>query len=107
MAAIQTHCRYELFHTYWDILLDHHFVHAYHHSIVLKCADGVLRRIFLHIFIYSADYPKKILIATIKDIGTCPCPHCLTPKNMFPLLSLLKDMKSCVTNIQIYILMRC
>ncbi|KAG2057222.1 hypothetical protein BDR06DRAFT_969433 [Suillus hirtellus] len=56
------------------LTINHHFVHAYYHGIVLKCAD--------------ADYPEKVLIATIKDIGAC----------------LLKDMKSHVTNIQIYIL---
>ncbi|KAG1779369.1 hypothetical protein EV702DRAFT_1214493 [Suillus placidus] len=104
MAALQTHCRRELFHACWDTLLDQDFVHAYRHGIVLKCADGVLRRIFPRIFTYSADYPEKVLIATIKDMGSCPCPRCLTPKNMFSSLGLLKDMKSRVTNIRIYVL---
>jgi hypothetical protein len=63
MAALQTHCRRELFHACWDILLDQHFVRAYRHSIVLKCADGVLRRIFPRIFTYSADYPEKWVLS--------------------------------------------
>jgi hypothetical protein len=63
MAALQTHCRRELFHACWDILLDQHFVRAYRHGIVLKCADGVLRRIFPRIFMYSADYPEKWVLS--------------------------------------------
>jgi hypothetical protein len=59
MAALQTHCRRELFHTCWDTLLDTDFLHSYRHGIVLKCADGVFRRVFPRIFTYSADYPEK------------------------------------------------
>jgi hypothetical protein len=59
MASLQTHCRRDLFHACWDILLDEDFLHAYRHGIVLKCADGVLRRIFPRLFTYSADYPEK------------------------------------------------
>lgn len=62
MAALQTHCRRELFHACWDTLLDEDFLHAYRHGIVLKCADGVLRRIFPRIFTYSADYPEKYVL---------------------------------------------
>ncbi|KAG2055077.1 hypothetical protein BDR06DRAFT_882917, partial [Suillus hirtellus] len=103
MAALYTHCRRELFHGCWDILLDEGFLHAYHHGIVLKCADGVLHRIFPQIFTYSANYPEKVLIATIKDMGSCPCPHCLTPKSMFTSLGLLKDMWSQISNLQVYV----
>lgn len=59
MAALHTHCRRELFHACWDTLLDNDFVHAYRHGIVLKCADGVFRRVFPRILTYSADYPEK------------------------------------------------
>lgn len=62
MAALHTHCRRELFHACWDILLDEDFLHAYRHGIVLRCADGVLRRIFPRIFTYSADYPEKYVL---------------------------------------------
>ncbi|KIK34408.1 hypothetical protein CY34DRAFT_55792, partial [Suillus luteus UH-Slu-Lm8-n1] len=89
-----THCRRELFQGCWEILLDEDFVHAYRHGIILRCADGVLRRVFPRIFTYSADYPEKVLIATIKDMGSCACPRCLTPKSLFSSLGLLEDMKS-------------
>lgn len=59
MVALHTHCRRELFHACWDILLDKEFLQAYRHGIVIRCADGVLRRIFPRIFTYSADYPEK------------------------------------------------
>ncbi|KAG2061143.1 hypothetical protein BDR06DRAFT_1049379 [Suillus hirtellus] len=103
ITALHTHCRRELFHACWDTLLDEKFLHAYKHGMVLKCADGVLRRIFPHIFTYSADYPEKVLIATIKDMGSCPCPRCLTPKNVFTSLGLRKDMKSHLQNLRVYI----
>ncbi|KAG2049220.1 hypothetical protein BDR06DRAFT_984493 [Suillus hirtellus] len=102
MAALHTHCRRELFHTCWDTLLDTDFLHTYCHGIMLKCADGVFRRIFPRIFTYSADYPEKVLIATMKDMGLCPCPRCLLPKSMFGSLGLLKDMRSHVSNVQVY-----
>ncbi|KIK34293.1 hypothetical protein CY34DRAFT_98289, partial [Suillus luteus UH-Slu-Lm8-n1] len=104
MASLLTYCRRELFHSCWDTLLDEDFLEAYQHGIVLKCADGVLRRIFPRIFTYSADYPEKVLIATIKDMGTCPCPRCVTPKASFSFLGLLSDMDSRVANLRTYVM---
>lgn len=46
-------------HEVWRVLLDKDFLDAYKHGIVLKCADGVLRRVYPRIFTYSADYPEK------------------------------------------------
>ncbi len=46
-------------HEAWKLLLDAEFVHAYIHGIVIKCADGVYRRVYPRIFTYSADYPEK------------------------------------------------
>lgn len=63
MAALHTHCRRELFQGCWDTLLDQDFLHAYRHGIVLKCSDGVIRRIFPRIFTYSADYPEKCVLS--------------------------------------------
>ncbi|KAG2046631.1 hypothetical protein BDR06DRAFT_985499 [Suillus hirtellus] len=85
MASLHTHCRRELFHACWEILLDEEFIHVYRHGMVLK--------LFPRIFTYSADYPEKVLIAAIRDMGSCACPCCLTPKSMFGSLGLLKDMK--------------
>jgi len=40
-------------------MLDDAFVDAYTHRTLITCSDGVKRRIFLWIFTYAADYPKK------------------------------------------------
>jgi hypothetical protein len=56
---VLTHCKRELFHGVWRILLDEEFIHAYKNGIVIKCHDGVSQRVFPRIFTYSADYPEK------------------------------------------------
>lgn len=54
-----THCRRELFHAVWRLILDGEFLEAYEHGVLLSCSDGILRRLFPRIFTYSADYPEK------------------------------------------------
>ena len=56
---LKTHCRRELIHEVWRLLLDSEFIDAYRHGIVLTCADGIQRRIYPRIFTYSGDYPEK------------------------------------------------
>ena len=41
------------------LLLDDEFIEAYRNGMVIRCYDGVLRRIYPRIFTYSADYPEK------------------------------------------------
>ncbi len=53
------HLRRELFQGGWDIIFDEEFLRAYCYGKLIECADGVIRRIFPRIFIYSADYPEK------------------------------------------------
>jgi len=59
---ILTHCRRELIHAVWKVLLDDDFLHAYKYGIVIKCHDGVERRVYPRIFTYSADYPEKYVV---------------------------------------------
>jgi hypothetical protein len=54
-----THCRRELIHAQWQLLLDQEFLDAYRHGIVIECPDDVKRRFYPRIFTYSADYPEK------------------------------------------------
>ena len=56
---ILTHCRRELIHGVWKFLLDDDFVHAYKYGMVVKCANGIERRVYPRFFTYSADYPEK------------------------------------------------
>ncbi|THU88485.1 hypothetical protein K435DRAFT_821626 [Dendrothele bispora CBS 962.96] len=68
-------------HAIWALILDPKFMEAYQHGVIIKCGDGILRRIFPCFFTYSADYPEKVLLATIRTLGCCPCPHCLVEKS--------------------------
>lgn len=58
-SPVLTHCRRELMQAVWRLLLDDEFLEAYTHGLVIKCADGITRRVFPRIFTYSADYPEK------------------------------------------------
>ncbi|KAJ7166408.1 hypothetical protein C8R43DRAFT_1162986, partial [Mycena crocata] len=90
-AQLLAHCRRELFHESWRLILDDDFVEAYKHGIVLDCKDGIRRRVYPRIFTYSADYPEKVLIATLRDMGKCPCPRCKIAKEDLPGLGTPKD----------------
>lgn len=57
--SLLTHLRRELFHAVWAQLLDDDFLHAWKHGMVIRCADGITRRVFPRIFSYSADYIEK------------------------------------------------
>jgi hypothetical protein len=48
----------------------------------------------------------RVLIATIKDMGSCACPRCLTLKSLFSSLGLLKDMKSRMSKLRVYAMAR-
>ncbi|KAJ7728802.1 hypothetical protein DFH07DRAFT_998550, partial [Mycena maculata] len=58
-AEVFAHLKRELMHAIWDLLLCPEFIHAYIHGLVVKCADGIERRIFPQFFTYGADYPEK------------------------------------------------
>ncbi|KAF8806327.1 hypothetical protein BYT27DRAFT_7224612 [Phlegmacium glaucopus] len=100
---IITHCRRELMHTIWKFLLDEDFLHAYKYGMVIKCADGVEHHVYPRIFTYSADYPEKVLLATIHDQGLCPCPRCLMPKALFDRMGLKPDMAFHLNHVQTFL----
>ncbi|KAF8838875.1 hypothetical protein BDN67DRAFT_880706, partial [Paxillus ammoniavirescens] len=86
------HCHRELFHAQWQELLDDDFVQAYAHGITLRGCDGVDRHLYPRIFTYSADYPEKVLIANIHNLGGCPCPRCIISKERIQLVATGQDM---------------
>ncbi|KAJ7116153.1 hypothetical protein C8R43DRAFT_1138022 [Mycena crocata] len=92
-SDVLAHLKRELMHAIWDLLLTPKFIHAYVHGIIIKCYDGVERRIFPRFFTYGADYPEKVLLATIKYFGGCPCPRCFIEKNQIPDMGTKADMK--------------
>ncbi|KAF8873129.1 hypothetical protein BD779DRAFT_1613708 [Infundibulicybe gibba] len=97
---IIAHCRRELMHAVWKAILDDDFIHAYHYGIVIKCIDGIERRIYPRFFTYSADYPEKVLLATIRDKGLCPCPRCLITKSKLDGLGLRRDITTHANNVR-------
>lgn len=52
---------------------------------------------------FDSSHISRALIATIKDMGLCPCPRCLMPKGLFSYLGLRKDMKSRLQNLRVYV----
>ncbi|KIK04639.1 hypothetical protein K443DRAFT_92736, partial [Laccaria amethystina LaAM-08-1] len=92
-VSILTHLKRELIHAIWELLMDEEFMHAYKHGIINKCADGIIRHVFPRFFTYGADYPEKVLIATIKSLGRCPCPWCFVRKDQIGDLGTANDMK--------------
>ncbi|KAG1811133.1 uncharacterized protein BJ212DRAFT_1579186 [Suillus subaureus] len=65
-AEMLTYCRQELMQAIWLLLMDDDFMHAYEFGVVIKCLDGISRRVFPQFFSYSADYPEKTLLSCIK-----------------------------------------
>ncbi|KAF9470573.1 hypothetical protein BDN70DRAFT_821197, partial [Pholiota conissans] len=92
-SEVLTHLRREIIHAVWHLLLDDDFVEAYIHGIVIEFADGIFRRLFPQFFIYSADYPEKVLLACIKYLGEFPCPRCSMPKSQIYNLGTEEDGK--------------
>ncbi|KAJ3925662.1 MAG: hypothetical protein NXY57DRAFT_1051654 [Lentinula lateritia] len=101
-ASILTHCGRKLMHSVWKFLLTDDFIHAYRYGIVIECGDGVKRRIYPRFFTYSADYPEKVLLATIRDKGICPCPRCLVQNDALDRMGLVRDIQIRTRNIRTY-----
>ncbi|KIL54289.1 hypothetical protein M378DRAFT_19051 [Amanita muscaria Koide BX008] len=74
------HCKREIMHLIWLLILDDEFMHAYVHGFDYLFCDGTRRLVFPRLFTYAADYPEKILLACIKYLGKRPCPRCLIVK---------------------------
>ncbi|KAJ3536274.1 hypothetical protein NMY22_g6101 [Coprinellus aureogranulatus] len=72
-----SHLRRELFHGQWKMLLDDEFVQAYEHGLIVDCNDGVRRRFYPRILTYSTDYPERVTVVGVRNLGDHPCPRCL------------------------------
>ncbi|KAI0822396.1 hypothetical protein BC628DRAFT_1317041, partial [Trametes gibbosa] len=100
ISKILTHCRRELMHGIWRLLLGDRFEEACRHGIVVKCFDGVTRCLYPRFFTYSVDYPEKVLLATVRDMGNCPCPRCLVLKTDIHLVGTPASMKQRVQHMR-------
>ncbi|KAJ3816999.1 hypothetical protein F5880DRAFT_1618699 [Lentinula raphanica] len=90
--AVKTHLKRELEHAVWKLLFTTDFLDAYVHGTIVEGSDGILRRLYPRIFTYSADYPEKVLLASIKNLGTHFCPRCTTEKKSASEMGTREDM---------------
>ncbi|KAI0308950.1 hypothetical protein OF83DRAFT_1072758, partial [Amylostereum chailletii] len=98
--AFKTFCSRELMHAQLSVLFDDKFIEAWKHGIVVECCDGIKRRFYPRIFTYAADYPEKILLAGVRNLGKCPCPRCLMPMSKAGETGTKKDKKQRVQNVR-------
>ncbi|KIO21350.1 hypothetical protein M407DRAFT_29068 [Tulasnella calospora MUT 4182] len=85
------HCKRELFHAVWSLMMDSEFLHAYRHGIVVRCGVGITRRLFLAYLHIPQITPR---IATIRNLGNCPCPLCLVHRDDIHLLGTAQDQQT-------------
>jgi hypothetical protein len=104
-----THLKRELIQAVWKLMLDDEFKDAYKDGLVIKCADGIMRRIYPRIFCYSADYPEKqvssllvfisplmsnrVMLSSIRFLARRGCPEDLVEKQYFDELGTTNDLK--------------
>ncbi|EKM75172.1 hypothetical protein AGABI1DRAFT_46869 [Agaricus bisporus var. burnettii JB137-S8] len=75
-SSILTFLKRELIQAIWRHLLNDEFKNAHKYGIIVKCKDGQFRRFYPRFFVYSADYPEKTLLASIKQKGKWLCTLC-------------------------------
>ncbi|ETW82716.1 hypothetical protein HETIRDRAFT_54372 [Heterobasidion irregulare TC 32-1] len=92
-SAMLRHCKRDLMHAIWLLLLDADFMEAYEHGMLINCGDGIVRRIFPRFFTYSADYPEKVLLAGIRSLAKCLCPRCMVEKTQVYKMGSKLDMR--------------
>ncbi|KAI6122144.1 hypothetical protein EDD16DRAFT_1691903 [Pisolithus croceorrhizus] len=96
---VLTHCKCDLFHAIWDLILDMQFMDAYQSGIIIWCADRITWWIYPHFFSYSADYPEKVLLGGIKFLGKLTCPQCLVAKKNFSKMGMMDsaEWQECIS----------
>jgi hypothetical protein len=91
------HCRREVMHAQWKILLDDEFLEAYEHGVVIKCCDGIKRRFYPRILTYSADYPEKYVFSCsflCKAYSDCVVAEFFSPVSVIKDIVLALDVLS-------------
>ncbi|KAJ7191279.1 hypothetical protein GGX14DRAFT_579131 [Mycena pura] len=91
--AVETHLKRELMHAVWDMLLDDDFIKACDDGLEILCYDKILRDVFPWIYLYGADYPERVLLATVRNMGGCPCPRCFIKKLQIAETGMKRDMQ--------------
>ncbi|PCH42571.1 hypothetical protein WOLCODRAFT_71761, partial [Wolfiporia cocos MD-104 SS10] len=73
----------------------------------VKCADEILRWIWIFILILSADYEEQCFMALIHGAnGLCPCPICLVPSSQLADVSVEHPLRTSAGSAE-YLLLCC
>lgn len=51
----------------------------------------------------NRQHSNRVLIATIRDKGVCPCPRCFMPKSRFDQLGLKADISARIKSVRLYL----
>ncbi|KAG2051503.1 hypothetical protein BDR06DRAFT_973805 [Suillus hirtellus] len=86
-----THCQHGLFQAQWRVLLNHEFLEAYEHRIMIMCCDGVKHRFYLWVFTYSTDYPENHIYKRNYGIDSTVVELLLKPDSWVPNSKTLSD----------------
>ncbi|KAL5480587.1 hypothetical protein ACEPAI_1858 [Sanghuangporus weigelae] len=87
-----THLRRKLMQAVLSLaVLQPDFLNAYENGFLFLCCDGVHRRLFPRIMVYSADYPERMLVASLKTMGAFPCASCEIPNKFIHMLGTRAD----------------
>ena len=49
------------------------FMHAFEYGVLVTCGDGIVRRLFPRIVMYSADYPEKCVLMRAQWLSAHTC----------------------------------
>ncbi|KAL5531049.1 hypothetical protein ACEPAG_3925 [Sanghuangporus baumii] len=73
------------------VIFQPEFLEVYTTGVQFRCSDNVTHRLFPRIMIYSADYPERMLVATLRNMGAFPCPKCLIRREFIHELGTTRD----------------
>src|ERR1700761_3822096 len=60
--------------------------------VFLLIQPTILRSMFFFHEFFPRSWFTRVLLATIRDNGDCPCPRCLTPKSKLHLMGFARDI---------------
>jgi len=70
------------------------YIQGYLHILRTTLKSELLLLFWLYLGVGVIHMFDRVLLATIRDQGICPCPHCLIPKPRLNWLGLISDSKN-------------
>ncbi|KAL5537155.1 hypothetical protein ACEPAF_978 [Sanghuangporus sanghuang] len=95
-AELFTYLRRQLMQAILSLVIfQPEFLEVYTTGVQFRCSDNVTHRLFPRIMIYSADYPERMLVATLRNMGAFSCPKCLIRREFIHELGTTRDNQRC------------